>query len=110
MQQPCVRAEVSLHVGQPQEPEHERVEGLAGHLAPRGERGQDLVVLQGPPGLPEEEALTEDASAKVCPQPALDVQDRPAAWELEGAEALAGEGVDDVHGALGVVRHRRGHA
>ena len=95
---------------QPQEREHERVEGLAGHLAQRGERGQDLAVLQGPSGPPQEEALTEDVNAKVRPQPALDVQDLPAARELEPAEALAGEGVDDVQGALGVVRHRRSHA
>ena len=97
-------------MGQPQEREHKRVEGLAGHLSPRGERGQDLAVLQGPPGLPEEKALTEDANTKVRLQPELDVQDRPAARELEAAEALAGEGVDDVQGALGIVSHRRSHA
>ena len=55
MQQPPVGAKVRLHVGEPQEREHERVEELAGRLAPRGERDQGLAVLQGPPGLPEEE-------------------------------------------------------
>ena len=71
----------------------------------RGERGQDLAVLQRPPGPPKEKALAEDADAEVSLEPAFDVQDRPAAWEPEAAEALAGEGADDVHGALGVGRH-----
>ena len=33
------------------------------------------------------------------------LQDLSAAWEAEAAEALAGEGAEDVHDALGVGRH-----